>query len=224
MMAWLRLYDELLDDPKVQRLSGDDFKAWINLLCLARRHDGFLPDEEAITFALRIDRIACRSLLDRLAIASLIETIKGGPNGSRIAPHGWTKRQYKTDTSTERVKRYRKRSKERSEPLLETAPDTDTDTDTDIPEDKSSGDELHILDAEAVMWRHGRLYLQSQGISGSRIGNLLGQWKRDFGPEATIIALGKAQREGAIDCVSFITKCLKTNRPEEGYDPERITV
>lgn len=101
---------------------------------------------------------------------------------------------------------------------------TEADTDKEVPEDKSSGGELQILDAEAVMWRHGRLYLQSQGIAATRIGTLLGQWKRDHGAEATILALGKAQREGAIDCVSFIKKCLNSNGRKNDYDPERITV
>ena len=40
---WYRMYDELLDNPKVQRLSGDEFKAWVNILCLASRHDGVVP-------------------------------------------------------------------------------------------------------------------------------------------------------------------------------------
>jgi len=34
MSQWFRMYAEVLDDPKVQRLSGDEFKAWVNILCL----------------------------------------------------------------------------------------------------------------------------------------------------------------------------------------------
>lgn len=126
-MGWLRLYDELLDDPKVQRLPAGDFKAWVNLLCLANRHDGVLPDEEAIAFALRIDEIACRSLLERLSNAGLIDRLNGGANGSRIAPHGWNKRQYKSDTSTDRVKRFRQRSKT----ATETPPEAETEAETE---------------------------------------------------------------------------------------------
>jgi hypothetical protein len=42
-MKWLRLYSDVGSDPKVQRLPGDKFKAWINLLCVASQHDGILP-------------------------------------------------------------------------------------------------------------------------------------------------------------------------------------
>ena len=34
---WLRLYDDVLDDPEVQRLPPDLFKHWVNLLCLANK-------------------------------------------------------------------------------------------------------------------------------------------------------------------------------------------
>ena len=68
------------------------------------------------------------------------------------------------------------------------------------------------------MWRHGRLYLQSQGVPSERIGGLLGKWRKEYGSEAVIVALGKAQREGAIDPVSFITRCLRASKadPEDG--------
>lgn len=124
-MQWFRFYNEALDNPKVQKLDGSTFKLWVNLLCVASRNDGKLPSNPDLAFALRIDEIALESLLDRLLIGGLIEVRKGGPNGSYIAPHDWEERQYKSDTSTPRVKRYRKRSRN----VTETASDTDTDTD-----------------------------------------------------------------------------------------------
>lgn len=124
MSRWFRYYDEALDDPKVQRLDGDTFKAWINLLCLASRNGGIFPPMEDIAFALRIDGNAARTLIERLLNATLIDSLNGGANGKRYAPHGWQERQYKSDTSTDRVKRFRQRSKT----VTETAPDTETET------------------------------------------------------------------------------------------------
>ena len=54
MSRWFRYYDEALDDPKVQRLSGDLFKVWVNLLSLASKNDGKLPSADDISFRLRI--------------------------------------------------------------------------------------------------------------------------------------------------------------------------
>src|SRR6185312_7315007 len=92
---------------------------------------------------LRTDIIALESLLDRLLIAGLIDVVKGGPNGSRIAPHGWAKRQYKSDTSTDRVKRYRKRFRNDAE----TPPETETEAETEEPPvSPPAGDKVTVQD------------------------------------------------------------------------------
>jgi hypothetical protein len=127
MSRWFRMYDEILDDPKVQKLSPADFKGWVNLLCLASRNDGKLPPVADIAFALRETEDAVSTLLERLLNATLIECRSGGPNGSHYAPNKWNERQYKSDTSTGRVKRFRERSK----PVAETPPDTETEADTE---------------------------------------------------------------------------------------------
>ena len=128
MTRWFRLYSEVVNDPKVQRLPCEDFRAWINLLCLCAENDGHLPSNEDISFALRIDLNGVVTLIERLSNGGLIDRLNGGPNGWHYAPHGWSKRQYKSDTSTERVKRFRKRSAT----VSETPPEAETDTETDI--------------------------------------------------------------------------------------------
>lgn len=126
-LPWFRFYHEVLDDPKVQRLDPATFKHWVNILCIAARNDGRLPPPNDTAFLLRIDEIAFESVVDRLLIAGLIDVRKGGANGSYIAPHGWEQRQYKSDTSTDRVKRFRERSKT----VTVTPPETDTESDTE---------------------------------------------------------------------------------------------
>lgn len=66
-----------------------------------------------------------------------------------------------------------------------------------------------LPDPEKVMFEHGRRLLAASGMPPARAGPLLGRWKRDFGAEAVIVALGRAQREGAIDPTSFIERCLR---------------
>ena len=125
MTRWFRLYDDVLNDPKVQRLSGESFKFWINMLCIASKNGGVLPSIEDMAFALRVSNDVCTSLIDELKTCGLIDGSK------RLVPHGWEKRQYKSDTSTDRVKRFRERSRNVTETVSETAPDTDTETDTE---------------------------------------------------------------------------------------------
>ena len=132
MTRWFRLYDDVLNDPKVQRLSGESFKFWINMLCIASKNGGVLPGIEDMAFALRVSNDVCTSLIDELKTCGLIDGSK------RLVPHGWEKRQYKSDTSTDRVKRFRERSRNVTETVSETAPDTDTETDTDTDKNQKT--------------------------------------------------------------------------------------
>jgi hypothetical protein len=120
---WFRMYDELLDDPKVQRLNPADFKGWVNLLCLASRNGGKLPSIPDIAFALRETENSVSTLVERLRSGGLIERRCGGADGAFDAPYRWSERQYKSDTSTDRVKRFRQRSRNAGE----TPPETDTE-------------------------------------------------------------------------------------------------
>lgn len=131
MSRWFRMYDELLDDPKVQRLPAEDFRGWVNLLCLASRNGGKLPSVADIAFALRETQDAVSTLVERLRSAGLIERRSGGADGAYDAPYKWAERQYKSDTSTDRVKRFRQRSKQREGNVTETPPDTEAETDTE---------------------------------------------------------------------------------------------
>jgi len=91
-----------VDDPKVQRLSPILFKAWVNFLCIAKKHDGKLPDSSEIAYRLRITKLKAEYLLGELVKANLFEWKDG------IAyPHNWEGRQFKSDDITERVKRHR---------------------------------------------------------------------------------------------------------------------
>lgn len=139
MSRWFRLYDEILDDPKVQKLPPDLFKSWINILAICSRNNGILPPISDCAFVLREPENAIETVVERLLNAGLIEKCNGGVNGWHYAPHNWSKRQYKSDTSSERVKRFRGRSK----PVTETPPETDTEADTEADTDASvSGDKI----------------------------------------------------------------------------------
>lgn len=135
MGRWFRFHDDALNDPKVQTLDGETFKAWVNLLCLASQNDGKLPKLDDLAFALRRSPNDVETLLERLLNATLIDRLNGGENGYHYAPHGWSERQYKSDSSSERVKRYRQRFRN----VTETAPDTETETETENPPNPPCG-------------------------------------------------------------------------------------
>jgi hypothetical protein len=131
-MPWFRFYTEALEDRKVQSLPGDLFKSWVNVLCVARRNSGVLPSVEDTAFALRITTDACSKLLKELEDRVLLDR-----NGDRLSPHNFAARQFESDVSTARVKRFRERSRNVSETANETAPETDTETDTESEQRES---------------------------------------------------------------------------------------
>jgi len=81
---WLRLHCGILDDPKVQRLSAEQFKGWINLLCLVKETDGLLPSTGDIAFRLRISEADAEHLIEELAKRGLLDT-----DGVGFRPHNW---------------------------------------------------------------------------------------------------------------------------------------
>jgi hypothetical protein len=105
MSRWFRLDDDVVHDRKVQDLPPPIFKGWINILCIASKHGGVLPDIGDIAFALRLSKAKASDLVQSLISAALLDKL---PNG-KTYPHNWEKRQHKTDISTERVRAFRER-------------------------------------------------------------------------------------------------------------------
>ena len=119
-LSWFRFYVEVLDDPKVQTLPGDLFKAWVNVLCVARKHGGVLPSLNDTAFGLRITAEDCCNVLGELHSRQLLDD-----NYGTLVPHNFAARQFESDVSTERVKRFRKRHRKPEQPVSETPPDTE---------------------------------------------------------------------------------------------------
>jgi hypothetical protein len=106
--SWIRLYVDVLNNPKVQRLSGDLFKGWINILLIAGINDGRLPPVGELAYRLRVSEKKAADLVSRLRAARLIDEV--GDEG-HLEPHDWGERQYESDSSTPRVSRFRKRKR-----------------------------------------------------------------------------------------------------------------
>lgn len=144
MSRWFRFYDTVLDDPKVQRLPAPLFKTWVNLLCLASRLGGTLPNVSDMAWTLRMDEDELGAQVQRLIDAGLLE--KGNDT---FAPHNWNERQFQSDTSTSRVQKFRDKKRnvscndERnvSGETPVNVVDTDTEEETDTEENQNRDEE-----------------------------------------------------------------------------------
>lgn len=103
---WLRLYAEILDNPKIQLLPDKHFRWWVNLICLAKLGDGKLPDLKATAWRLRRSEKETTEAIAALVEAGLLDNLDGS-----VTPHDWSEHQYTSDSSAERVKRYREKQR-----------------------------------------------------------------------------------------------------------------
>ena len=126
-LPWFRLYSEFAFDPKMQTISETLQRRYIMLLCL--KCHGDLPGLNDIQLSGAL----------RISIDDLHETHKNLLSIGVITENydipKWSERQYLSDYSSLRVKKYREK---KHETLLKrkcngnvTPPDTDTDTDSE---------------------------------------------------------------------------------------------
>lgn len=103
---WFRLYAEFANDPKVQMMSEAMQRRLVMLFCLRCNGDETLQDDE-VTFLLRIDGEEWQQTKAVFVAKGFIDESNNLLN--------WDKRQFKSDSSTERVSRHRERKKAESE-------------------------------------------------------------------------------------------------------------
>ncbi len=176
MSRWLRLYDDTINDPKIIKLPEALRWHWIAMLCIASKNCGTLPALDDVAIQLRVTNAKATEIVVALERAGLLDRIETG-----YAPHNWEGRQFKSDNSTDRVKRFRNVTKDKAKrfnTVSETPPDTETDTDTDNSEPVGS-------DAAASVDHRKRLF--DEGLP--RLARMTGK-----GPDS---------------CRAFVGKCLK---------------
>lgn len=110
-LRWLRLWTDILEDPKLLILSPDD--RWYYCAILALKRTGLLDEDDTrdvldrkVSLKLRIDHRERDELRNRLVTARLID--------ENWQPLGWDKRQFSSDsdrTAAERKRRERKRKR-----------------------------------------------------------------------------------------------------------------
>lgn len=136
---WIKLYHEILDDPKMGMLSPELWRFTIEIFLLAGEIDcnGSLHGVTKIAWRLRYTTEQIESWLNQLAIETGIVT--KDESGWKVT--NFEKRQSASDT-TERVRQFRERKRKQKSNIQPVTNETnmkrnvtpDTDTDTDIKE------------------------------------------------------------------------------------------
>jgi hypothetical protein len=102
-MKWFRFHCEALDNAKIQELSADDFRNWVNLLCAACPTGGVLPEMHPLAFKLRVTEQKAARIVQKMIDLHLVDKVADG----MYSLHDWNHWQFRSDNSTDRVKRFR---------------------------------------------------------------------------------------------------------------------
>lgn len=130
-LQWFRLYHRTIDDEKIRLLAFEDRWHFIALCCL--KADGLL-DEPASP--LRDRKIAVKMGVQTRELEEVGRRLfEVGLTDENMHPLAWNDLQFKSDTSTDRVREYREKTKakqaKRSRNVSVTGQETDTESDTE---------------------------------------------------------------------------------------------
>jgi hypothetical protein len=217
MSRWWRAYDEAVNDPKLQLLSDHLFRAWFNLMCIASQHEGKLPAIDSIAFTLRVKPEKAAAIISQLHKAGLLDKTETG-----FEPHNWNGRQYKSDVSTERVKRFRNGKRN----VSVTPPDTEAETEQ-ITEAKASDAPSASVDHRKRLFDEGLPKLAAMtGKGPDACRSFVGKCLKAAGDDAvTVLGLiEEAERNQVVDPSAWIAVRLKSPVFSQGNANAKRTV
>ena len=209
MARWFRSHVAKLESHKVQLLSDTHYRAWESLLCVAALHDGVLPSLPETAFRLRRSTEETAALIEALIAARLFDRTDRG-----IEPHDWNEWQYRSDVSSERVKRFRQRGRS----VSETPSESDSETEADSEADASGA---AAPDAVKAVFDEGVRLLTASGCSERTARSVIGKWRREKGDAATLTALRQAKAGSITEPIAWITARL-AEKPRESWNDRRI--
>jgi len=218
---WYRAYEGTVTDPKLAEaamLAGVSrsvaISAWHALLESAASAN----DSGRYTTSARRVAVILSEPLD--PITALFDAYSELGLIASGAVAAWSKRQYESDSSTERSKKHREKKRNGGatlHPRRATAPEAETETKTDNSEADASGAAApppppapNPADLRAAVFASGVPLLTSTGIPDRSARSLLGRWRQKFGDGAVLDALSAAQHQTPSDPVAWITATLET--------------
>lgn len=151
-MQWFRLYHRMVDDDKLRLLAFEDRWHFVALCCL--KSSGLLDGEAS---DLRDRRIAVKlgvqvreleEIGRRLREVELVDEM--------LIPVAWDELQYRSDNSTDRVRKYREKQRcngvKRDGNVSETVQETETETELEEPKGSCTSDDALKPEHVVEVW------------------------------------------------------------------------
>lgn len=140
-MQWFRLYSRIVDDEKLRLLAFEDRWHFVALCCL--KSDGLLDEP---TSDLRQRKIAVKIGVQVRELEEIGRRLQEvGLVDENLSPLAWDELQFRSDNSTDRVKKFREKQRgnaaKRQRNVSVAVQETETETDISPNGDCPSGDE-----------------------------------------------------------------------------------
>mgnify|MGYP001281204222 CR=1 FL=1 len=238
MSRWFRFYDEVLDDPKVQRLSDALYRRWTDLLCIASRNEGRIPgDFDALAFVIRQPVAKVRAAIDALVSAGLLDKL-----GDDYTPHGWASRQYASDSSAERMRRHRQKKRDgdsdgtsdadvtshpTSQPVTVTAPLCTSDgaeqnraeqSRYSVSKDTGGEPPNGTADPVKALFDFGISVLTDAKVPERQARAEIGKWRKALRDDGRLMGLLVSARQNhAVEPVAYLERAVSTAAAKAKY-------
>jgi hypothetical protein len=165
-LKWFRAYAGIVDDDKLRLLAFED--RWHFVALCALKCSGLLDEPDSL---LRNRKIAVKLGVQVRELEEISRRLQEvGLIDKNLNPTKWDDLQYRSDKSTERVKKYREKQHrngvKRFSNVSETAQETDTETDISSKEDSSAGADRPPTESEIIEAWNQRMV--PQGFSAVR--------------------------------------------------------
>lgn len=214
-LKWFRAYSGIVDDDKLRLLAFED--RWHFVALCALKCSGLLDEPQSqlrdrkIAVKLGVQVRELEEIARRLQDVELID--------ETLCPCKWDDLQYRSDTSTDRVKKFREKQRrnevQRDRNVPVTRQETETETETEVlssKDDRPSGDGPE-LKPEHVF----EFYQEMAKASGLPI-------PRDFTPERRQLVRGRISQYPLADFQSVFARCRGSPflRGDKGRTPLTI--
>jgi hypothetical protein len=149
-MHWFRLYNRMVDDEKLRLLAFEDRWHFVALCCLCS--EGLLSEPDS---DLRTRKIAVKMGVQVRELEEVSRRLREvGLIDESLAPLAWDELQYRSDTSTARVKKYREKQRcnevKRSRNVAVTPQEIELETELESSEEDRPSDDGPALTVEEV--------------------------------------------------------------------------
>lgn len=133
-LQWFRLYHRIIDDEKIRLIAFEDRWHFIAVCCL--KADGLLDEPDS---SLKWRKVAVKLGVQLRELDEIKRRLfEVGLVDADMQPVAWDELQFRSDTSTERVRKYREKSKAKQDETTRNVSVTSQETDTDAEADSSS--------------------------------------------------------------------------------------